>query len=642
MTAAVIVAAYTSVQGDGGNGGNGVTTDLNPTTGDYLLVCQCVSANADAMTKPDATWTEVALPDNSIATGGGSIRAWWKKNPAASTTYTWAASSGRRSIMGFLIRGADGTTFVDVASSLQAVPGANHAPPAVSTTGPDRLIVDFAGLRQFSPDVANWTPPAGITEVADIQGADGNNNIRLAGGQGVKATAGAVATTPWTQSDVNEESIVVRIAIVPAVTGGADVTLTDSSGGSQASGSLDSASIGVVKTDQSGGSSAAGSADAAAIGVTKQDASGGSSAAGALDALAVGVIRTDTSGGTGAAGSDGATSVGVVKTDASGGTGAAGSSETLITDQIRTDASGGSAGAGSADTLARGVVLVDASGGTSAAGSLDQATQGLFLTDTSGGSSGGGTATGATVGVSIPDTSGGTAGAGSPTPVAATVITDTSGGSSSAGAGGLVMTGTPVTIGDTSGGGSAGGSTDSIASSSVKRDTMVMPILQEALACLRTEASLTENPPQHYHVRPGASFEPSADGYGRDECCDGIGWVRLVANYEGGDANWLEPAGGVEGNCAPIAWAVIIEIGLMRCVPVAADRGGGNVTSEQWTAAAQAQLDDGAALRRVLCCLREIRGVSDVVSGQLSPLENSGGCGGITLQVTIRADACDC
>lgn len=222
MTAASVIAAYSSVQGDGGNGGSGVTTDGSPATDDYLVVCTCGAANADLHTPP-GSWTQISVPDDLIATGGGSIYAWYLKNPAPSTTYLWTLSSGRRSAVGLLVRGADGSTLVDAASSLQAVPGANHTPPAVTTLGADRLIIDFAGLRQFAPDTALWTPPAsGLswTKHVDVQGADSNNNIRLAGGSAVQAAAGAVSTAPWTQADVNEESIVIRIAIVPASAGG--------------------------------------------------------------------------------------------------------------------------------------------------------------------------------------------------------------------------------------------------------------------------------------------------------------------------------------------------------------------------------------------------------------------------------------
>jgi len=222
MAAPTVEAVYTSVQGDGGNVGLAVTTDTAPTTDDYLCVCICVNGNGDTITAPGG-WTEATVGDNSIATQGGQIRAYYLKNPADSTTYTWTVgTSTRRSIIGLLLRGVDGTTPIDVKGSNQSGPGANHTPPSVTTTGTDRLIVDFAGLRQFSPDTANWTVPAsGLTwtERADVQGADGNNNIRLAAGTATAASAGAVSTTVWTNSDVNEDSIIIRIAFAPPAGG---------------------------------------------------------------------------------------------------------------------------------------------------------------------------------------------------------------------------------------------------------------------------------------------------------------------------------------------------------------------------------------------------------------------------------------
>lgn len=226
MTAASVVATYTSVQGDGGNVGLAVTTDGSPTAGDYLVVGLGINANADTITPPGG-WLEATVSDNVVAVGGGQFRAWYLKNPAASTTYTWTVgTSTRRGIIGALVRGADGITFVDVKDSLESAFGASHAPPALTTTGADRLIIDFAFHRQFAPDVAGWTVPAsGLTwtKHADIQGADSNNNIRLAIGSAAAPTAGAVSTAVWTAADVNEEALILRIAVIP----GAATTVED-------------------------------------------------------------------------------------------------------------------------------------------------------------------------------------------------------------------------------------------------------------------------------------------------------------------------------------------------------------------------------------------------------------------------------
>lgn len=227
MAAASVVATYTSVQADGGNLGLAVTTDANPTTGDYLVVGLGVNANLDTLTPPGG-WTEATVTDNVVTSSGGQFRVWYLKNPAASTTYTWTVSSStRRSIIGVLVRGADGTTFIDVKGSLESAPGASHAPPAVTTTGADRLIVDFAFHRQFAPDAAGWTPPAsGLTwtKHADIQGADTNNNIRLAAGSAAAASAGAVSTAAWTATDAAEDSLILRIAVNPAAAAAATAT----------------------------------------------------------------------------------------------------------------------------------------------------------------------------------------------------------------------------------------------------------------------------------------------------------------------------------------------------------------------------------------------------------------------------------
>lgn len=224
-------AAYSSVQGDGGNNGLAITTGTETEADDVLVVGMCVNGNADTITPPGG-WTEATVGDNSIATTGGQIRAWYLVDPADSTTYTWTVgTSTRRSIVGVLCRGVDNTTPIDVKGSNQSGPGTNHTPPSLTSTVDNVGVVDIIGLRQFSPDTANWTVPAsGLTwtEQKDVQGADSNNNIRLALGTAVAGAAGALSTAVWTQSDVFEDSIDIRIALKPAAGGGTDATVTPS------------------------------------------------------------------------------------------------------------------------------------------------------------------------------------------------------------------------------------------------------------------------------------------------------------------------------------------------------------------------------------------------------------------------------
>jgi hypothetical protein len=223
---------YSSVQGDGGGDGKAFTTGgADVAAGDALVVAVGSSSNADTISVPGTgTWAEITLPDNVVTSSGGLIRVYKCQNPANSTTYTFTLSGGRRSLIAGLASGLDATNCVDVASSLESAAGANHAPPSVTPNASSELVYDFAFHRQFSPDTANWTVPAsGLTwtERADVQGADGNNNIRLALGTAVAGSSGvAISTTAWTTSDTLEEAMIARIVLKDAAGGGASGSAT--------------------------------------------------------------------------------------------------------------------------------------------------------------------------------------------------------------------------------------------------------------------------------------------------------------------------------------------------------------------------------------------------------------------------------
>jgi hypothetical protein len=255
------------------------------------------------------------------------------------------------------------------------------------------------------------------------------------------------------------------------------------------------------------------------------------------------------------------------------------------------------------------VVVPDpVSGGAGTGGTLD----GIQLGDASGGAGTGGTLDGRALG----DASGGAGTGGSP---------DT-------------ITG-PVVIFDSSGGAGTGGSVDQVSSGSlVVHDTMVMPILLQARACLVAEVGKLQFPPKRVQIRPGASFEFQADAT-TNECCDGIAWVRrgqLIPT-----ANFPEQISDARPD-GPGQYAIQLEIGIERCLPVAANAAGDIVTEAQWLQATINAEDDGAALRRVACCLRDVYGPRSVVENPVVALENGGLCGGQIMTLLVRALACDC
>lgn len=221
---------------------------------------------------------------------------------------------------------------------------------------------------------------------------------------------------------------------------------------------------------------------------------------------------------------------------------------------------------------------------------------------------------------------------------------DSSGGGGTGGSTDLF----PSAVQDTSGGGGTGGSADTVVvGSAVVHDQMVMPIALQVKTCLVAEVGKLANPPAQVQIRPGATFSAMYDSHG-DECCLGIAYVRPGAQVPT-TGNWPTPLTGVDGPSASGGrapyYAVNFEIGIYRCIPVVADDGTGAdnfPTGAQWLQAAQDQLDDAAALRRVICCLQAFYGLDSVIAGQVQPLENSANCGGIMTTVAIRATACDC
>lgn len=182
----------------------------------------------------------------------------------------------------------------------------------------------------------------------------------------------------------------------------------------------------------------------------------------------------------------------------------------------------------------------------------------------------------------------------------------------------------------------------------VVHDSMVMPVLNAALACLEAQGLAWPNAPSLFELRSGNSFVASADS-AFDECCAGIAWVRLGTGWPTDDF----PIQKVNVGFGPETdWAFQLEVGVQRCIPTEGDDGvyGSVVTRAQWQAAVQQEADDAMMLRKAMCCLRDTyhyvngmpMGNAGIIIGIQTPLENSGPCGGIMLAATVRVPACDC
>jgi hypothetical protein len=167
-------------------------------------------------------------------------------------------------------------------------------------------------------------------------------------------------------------------------------------------------------------------------------------------------------------------------------------------------------------------------------------------------------------------------------------------------------------------------------------DVMVWPVMEAMVAALEAQVQCLEKPPAVVAARPGDRIELLL-ATNRDECCEGLGWVRNVTTFP--SVNF--PVPDVEATaCGPSAWALVLEIGIARCAPVppAEDI----PSADEWNATTEAVMADMAAVIRAVRVFKELSDYEDSLwlVGAWLPLTTEGGCVGGSMQVTISVLPC--
>lgn len=154
----------------------------------------------------------------------------------------------------------------------------------------------------------------------------------------------------------------------------------------------------------------------------------------------------------------------------------------------------------------------------------------------------------------------------------------------------------------------------------------------------------TEAPAEICH-RSGAEV-PLNIGTTQNECCTGLGWVRIASIEPVVDA--LDTEGADYNRCADTQRRIVLELGVARCQPFGTANAG--PTCAEWTALAQRIDLDASRMRQAVCCARAAllnpdAGDGSIVrtkAGSWQPLEASGGCAGGTMAVTVWVDCEEC
>lgn len=167
-------------------------------------------------------------------------------------------------------------------------------------------------------------------------------------------------------------------------------------------------------------------------------------------------------------------------------------------------------------------------------------------------------------------------------------------------------------------------------------DPVAQPILDALLLCLETEVAKVPHPPASVCMRPGDRVDLLV-AQGRDECCEGLAWVRLAQIYPSAQF----PAADEGYQKCLRGWAVVVELGVARCAPVGDERR--LPSCDEWTETTNLTTADAAALRRAAMRLKTLEDFrfTMTVPGAWEPMTTEGGCVGGAMLLTVQAMPCD-
>lgn len=162
----------------------------------------------------------------------------------------------------------------------------------------------------------------------------------------------------------------------------------------------------------------------------------------------------------------------------------------------------------------------------------------------------------------------------------------------------------------------------------------VADALRACLDAAYDTAADTGKPAEICH-RPGSEV-PLSIGTGQNECCSGLGWVRIVSVTPVVDPQQAEDPDF--NPCVVGDRRIVFELGVARCNPFGTAEAG--PTCEEWTELALRMDVDAVRMRAAVCCLQnsddvgEYQSVYRLLPGTWEPIDSSGGCAGGTMQVT--------
>lgn len=168
-------------------------------------------------------------------------------------------------------------------------------------------------------------------------------------------------------------------------------------------------------------------------------------------------------------------------------------------------------------------------------------------------------------------------------------------------------------------------------------DLVATPLAMRLLVCLGEQVAQLEKPPTNVMLRSGnqVNFLMSLT---KNECCSGLAWVR-VAQISPSSGQNFPAQDQTPQRCGTQRYAVELEMGVVRCAPVATAQA--IPSDDRWNISAVDTLADFAAMDRAICCFLDGFG-GLALPGAWNPIAVQGMCVGGTMSITASANPCNC
>lgn len=171
--------------------------------------------------------------------------------------------------------------------------------------------------------------------------------------------------------------------------------------------------------------------------------------------------------------------------------------------------------------------------------------------------------------------------------------------------------------------------------------TQALSLAQLLVGCLATNLQGPEHPwpiqPERVMLRAGEQVIPMLASTGEDECCLGLGYVRIAGVDGVRDVTDSMAASG----CFMAERVLTLELGVYRCMPT--PDAGAIVSATEWDTLATKLDADWKAMEAAVCCAfsdPDSLRINAVAVGLYEPVGPDANCLGGRMTVSVSMEAC--